>query len=211
MPFDKSQTVYVWVDALLNYLTGDASKEFKDYWKNGTVIHLLAKDILKFHAIYWPAMLFAAGEKLPSQEFIHGFFTINGQKMSKTLGNVIDPNKIVEKFGTDTARYLLLSQFPFGQDGDVKEEKFVEKYNSDLANGLGNLVARVLTLLIKNGIKEVKADKEIEKVVKETKENYTKLMGEFKLFETLEEIWKLISWCDEYIEKEKPWEKSEFG
>ncbi len=98
LPFDTNQTVYVWVDALLNYRTGDGSKTFENYWKNGIVIHLLAKDILKFHAIYWPAMLLAADEKVPDEEFIHGFFTINGQKMSKTLGNIIDPNDLVKKF-----------------------------------------------------------------------------------------------------------------
>ena len=209
LPFDDNQTVYVWVDALLNYYTGDGSEDFKKYWAEGEVVHLLAKDILKFHAIFWPAMLLAIDKKLPDREFIHGFFTINGQKISKTLGNIIDPVEIVNKFGSDAVRYILLSQFPFGQDGDVKEEKFVEKYNSDLANGLGNLVARVLTLSAKTGIKEAKADKEIEKVVKETKENYKKDMEEFKLYETLEEIWKLISFCDEYIEKEKPWKQTE--
>jgi methionyl-tRNA synthetase len=207
LPFDKNQIVYVWVDALLNYLTGDGSDKFKDYWKNGYVIHLLAKDILKFHAIYWPAMLLAVGENLPETEFIHGFFTVNGQKMSKTLGNVIDPNDLVEKFGVDGTRYLLISQFPFGQDGDVKEEKFAEKYNSDLANGLGNLVARVLTLTTRNSIQYSgnSKDKEILKLVKETKENYEKDMEQFKLYEALEEIWKLISFCDTYIEKNKPW------
>ena len=206
LPFDKNQTVYVWVDALLNYLTGDGSEKFKDYWKNGIVVHLLAKDILKFHAIYWPAMLLAADKKLPSKEFIHGFFTINGQKMSKTLGNIIDPNGLVNKFGVEATRYLLLSQFPFGQDGDVQESRFIEKYNADLANGLGNLVARVLTLATKNGIKTAKADKEILKKVKETGENYEKNMEEFKLYEALEEIWKLIGFCDAYVENTKPWQ-----
>ena len=208
LPFDKNQTVYVWVDALLNYLAGDASEEFKDYWKNGTIIHLLAKDILKFHAVYWPAMLLAAGEKIPNQEFVHGFFTINGQKMSKTLGNIIDPNNVVEKFGVDGARYLLLSQFPFGQDGDVQESRFVEKYNADLANGLGNLVARVLTLTTKFQIPSTKNQitNNIQIQINQTKENYEKSMQEFKLYEALEEIWRLISFCDEYIQENKPWE-----
>ncbi|HUT96411.1 MAG TPA: methionine--tRNA ligase [Candidatus Paceibacterota bacterium] len=206
LPFDENQVVYVWVDALLNYKTGDGSNRFEDYWKHGKVIHLLAKDILKFHAIYWPAMLLAAGEILPDTEFIHGFFTINGQKMSKTLGNVIDPNNLVERFGTDAARYILLSQFPLTQDGDVKEEKFVEKYNSDLANGIGNLTARILTLSIKNGIKKANADKEIEKTVKTTRKNHEKLMEDFKLYEAIENIWELIGFCDRYIEQNKPWE-----
>jgi len=208
LPFDKNQTVYVWVDALLNYYTGDGTKEFKEYWEKGKVIHLLGKDILKFHTIFWPAMLLAAGKNLPKREFIHGFFTINGQKISKTLGNVIDPIEIVNKFGMDAARYILLSQFPFGQDGDVQESRFVEKYNADLANGLGNLTARILKLAEISNFKfqiSNKKDKEIEKKVKETKENYEKDMQNFRLYEALEKIWKLISFCDEYIEKNKPW------
>lgn len=208
VPFDRGQTIYVWVDALLNYRTGEGSKKFKDYWKNGYIIHLLAKDILKFHTIYWPAMLLAVGEKIPNKEFIHGFFTIDGQKISKTLGNVIDPNDLVKKFGTDAVRYVLLSQFAFGQDGDIKEDKILEKYNSDLANGLGNLVARILTLATKSKLQNpnVKFDKEILEKTKKTKKDYEKDMEDFKLYEALKEIWKLISWCDSYVEKEKPWQ-----
>jgi methionyl-tRNA synthetase len=208
LPFDKNQTVYVWIDALLNYITGDDSDNFKKYWKDGYVIHLLAKDILKFHTIYWPAVLKEVGYKVPDEEFIHGFFTIDNQKMSKTLGNVIDPNEIVKKFGVDGARYLMLSQFPFGQDGDVKESKFVEKYNADLANGLGNLVSRVLTLTAKINLKVLNArpDKDILNRTKQARDNYTEYMEDFKLFEALEEIWKLIGFCDEYIDKEKPWQ-----
>lgn len=208
LPFDKNQTIYVWVDALLNYLTGDGSDRFKKYWKDGHVIHLLAKDILKFHAIYWPAMLLAAKQEIPKKEFIHGFFTINNQKMSKTLGNIIDPNDLVKKFGVDATRYLLLSQFPFGQDGDVKESKFNEKYNADLANGLGNLVARVLTLTKKINLKilDTRPEKNILNRVKQIRDKYVEHMEDFKLYEALEEIWKLISFCDEYIEREKPWQ-----
>jgi len=206
LAFDKNQIVYVWVDALLNYYTGNGTKEFEEYWKKGEVIHLLAKDILKFHAVYWPAMLLATRRKLPDREFIHGFFTVNGQKMSKTLGNFIDPNDLVNKFGTEATRYLLLSQFPLTQDGDVKAEGFVGKYNSDLANGLGNLVARVLTLANKYEVKKDRVDKEIEKKAKEIKENYEKDTQEIRLFEALEEIWKFISFCDKYVEENKPWE-----
>lgn len=211
LPFDKSQTVYVWVDALLNYITGDGSKKFKQYWwENGYVIHILGKDILKFHTIYWPALLIAAGIKVPNQEFIHGFFTVNGQKMSKTLRNTIDPNNLVEKFGADATRYLLLSQFPFGQDGDIKEENFVKKYNSDLANGLGNLIARILTLLLlaKYDLQNPKyrADKKILEMVKGIDEGYKKYMGNLKFYEALKEIWKLIDYCNKYINENKPWE-----
>ncbi len=207
LPFDKDQITYVWIDALLNYITGDGSKEFEKYWKDGCVIHLLAKDILKFHAIFWPAMLLAIDHKIPSKEFIHGFFTINGQKMSKTLGNIIDPNNMIKKFGIDATRYLLLSQFPFGQDGDIKEDRFIEKYNADLANGLGNLISRVLKLAIENNIKLSKSisSKEFLEKIKNTKDKYKQNIETFKLYEALREIWRLISFCDGYIEKNKPW------
>jgi len=213
LPFDKNQIIYVWVDALLNYITAmgynDNAAQFKRWWKEAHVIHLLGKDILKFHTIYWPALLLATGEKTPDEEFIHGFFTINGQKMSKTLGNTIDPNEIVKKFGADATRYLLLSQFPFGQDGDVKQDKFVEKYNADLANGLGNLVSRVLTLANKNNVpyrEYYRVPKNIKKKIDEIQKNYEKLMEEIKLHEALEEIWKLIGFCDNYVDKNKPWQ-----
>src|SRR3990172_7074806 len=151
LPFDPKQIAYVWVDALPNYISaigyGDNPQEFDKWWNDSQVIHLMAKDILKFHAVYWPAMLLALGLKIPDLLFIHGFFTVNGQKMSKTLGNVIDPNFLVEKFGSDATRYLLLTQFPLGLDGDIHESRFMEKYNSKLANDLGNLVSRVIKMI----------------------------------------------------------------
>ena len=211
LPFDKSQIVYVWAEALQNYISaigyGDDHGQFKKWWKESKVIHLIGRDILKFHAIYWPALLLAVGEKVPDEEFIHGFFTINGQKMSKSLGNIVDPNEVIKEFGVDATRYLLLSQFPFGQDGDVKQDKFDEKYNADLANGLGNLVARVLTLATRHKIQDTryKPKKEILKKIEDTRKNYKKAMEEIKLHEALGEIWKLISFCDEYVDKNKPW------
>jgi len=209
LPFDEKQTVYVWVDALLNYISaigyGDNDEQFKEWWTDSRTIHLLAKDILKFHAIFWPALLLAGGEKTPDSEFIHGFFTINGQKMSKTLGNVIDPNDLIKQFGVDATRYLLLSQFPFGQDGDIKQEKFIEKYNSDLANGLGNLVARVVTLLAKTENVGTEIDSKVKEVLKSAKDNCNKSMENFEIYEALGEIWKIISFCDGYINETKPW------
>ncbi|MBU2564530.1 methionine--tRNA ligase [Patescibacteria group bacterium] len=204
-PFDKNQTIYVWFEALLNYVSsiGYGTDEFNEWWDDAEIVHLLAKDILKFHTIYWPAILLAAKQKTPDKEFIHGFFTVDGQKMSKTIGNVIDPNDIVNEFGVDGARYLLLSQFPFGQDGDFKKEKFIEKYNSDLANGLGNLVARVLKLATD---KKLEPEKNILDRTKQTRDNYLEYFKDFKLFEVLNEIWKLIAFCNEYIDKNKPWE-----
>jgi len=210
LPFDKNQTIYVWVDALLNYISaigyGDDEKEFKKWWVNTRVIHLLAKDILKFHAVYWPAMLLSVGIKTPDEEFIHGFFTINGQKMSKTLGNFIDPNDLVKKFGAEVTRYLLLSQFPLSQDGDVKEEKFAEKYNSDLAQGIGNLVSRVLALGEQYS-KQIMVQCLNTDLVTNAWKDYEKQMEEIRFNDALATIWNLISYCDKYISDTKPWEK----
>ena len=145
LPWDEKQLIYVWPDALTNYIS---ALDDKSWWP--AQVQLLGKDILKFHTIYWPAMLLAAGYKLPKKLFAHGFFTMNGQKMSKTIGNVIDPKEMVEEFGSDVTKYLLLSSFPFGQDGDIEKDKFAEKYNNFFANHFGNYINRVLTLLHKN-------------------------------------------------------------
>jgi methionyl-tRNA synthetase len=154
LSFDPSQIAYVWVDALSNYISAigyaDDPKNFAKWWDGGEVVHLMAKDILKFHCLYWPAMLMAAGLKLPNTIFLHGFFTVDGEKMSKSLGNFIDPNDMVPEFGPDGTRYLLLTQFPFGIDGDIQAKRFVTQYNSDLANDLGNLVSRVCKLIDTN-------------------------------------------------------------
>jgi len=207
LPFDKKQKTYVWVEALQNYITAigyeSNPKQFKKLWPAD--LHLIAKDIVKFHAIFWPALLLAAGLKLPKKIFVHGFFTVNGQKMSKTLGNVIDPIYLADKYGTDALRYFLLREISFGQDGDFSIKRFEERYNADLANGLGNLVSRVLTL--SEEIKPAKsAVGQLTKKIKSSQKNYQKAMEQIKLHEALESIWQLISFCDEYIEKNKPWQ-----
>jgi methionyl-tRNA synthetase len=214
-PGDSKQTVYVWVDALLNYYS--ATKIYKNPPDWPADIHLLGKDILWFHAIVWPAMLLAIGEKLPKMIFAHGFFTIGGQKMSKTLGNVLDPNDLVKKYGADAVRYALLREFPFGEDGDISEEKIVQRYTSDLANGLGNLVQRTLTMVNKYNVAINPSKKEhIRDVISALDQKSIDSRVENLKFESvLETIWGIgkegetvgtIQYLNEIIEKQKPWE-----
>lgn len=211
LPFDKKQVVYVWVDALINYISAvgfytDKNK-FNKWWNESYILHILGKDILKFHAIYWPAILEALEIKTPNEELIHGFFTVNGQKMSKTLGNVIDPNNLVQTYGPEATRYLLLSQFPISDGGDIKASQFKEKYNADLANSLGNLVSRVLSLVKKANFKEKeKITNDFRQKITETKTRYSNLMEEYKLFEALKEIFQLVDYCNEFLTKNKTWE-----
>lgn len=216
LPFDKSHTAYVWVDAFLNYLTvigwDGNPKKLSNFWPPD--LQLMSKDILRVHATIWPALLLALNIPLPKKLFVHGYFTINGQKMSKSIGNVILPNQMIDKFGNDGTRYLLLSACPFGRDGDISWEKLFERYNADLAKGLGNFAARTLALATSRGMKDIKQkdiakNQKVNKEIKKTWKNYKKAMDEIKFSVAMEEIWKLIGFCDKYIEKEKPWEQSE--
>ena len=209
-PYDKKQTIYVWADALANYITVldfPDGENYKNFWPAD--MHIIGADINKFHSIFWPAMLMSAGLPLPKNIFVHGLFTINGQKMSKTLGNIIDPVDIVNKFGADGARYLTLSQFPAGEHGDVKAQGFINKYNSDLANGVGNLFERSLAMMIdyEGGVvdKKSKLDEKIKKQADEVEKSYGKHMDAFQLFEALGDVFSFIKTLDRYINEEQPW------
>ncbi len=216
IPFDKNQVAYVWVDALSNYISaigyGDDVETFKKWWTDAEVVHLMAKDILKFHCLLWPAMLLAAGEKLPDTLYLHGFFTVDGEKMSKTLGNTIDPNKIVEQFGVDGARYLLLTQFPFGVDGDVQAKRFAIKYNSDLANDLGNLVSRVAKMIIVNFDGKIPSPNRNAKEIIELMEKTEPVpnaayahIKHFRLSKAIDEAIDLVRFTNKYFNDKAPW------
>lgn len=203
LPINEKHRLWCWFDALLNYISG--TKE--EYWP--ATVHLIGKDILRFHAVIWPAMLLSAGYELPKTIFAHGFFTINGQKMSKSLGNVIDPNKLVEKYGVDAVRYLLLSQFPFGVDGDIKEDLFLEKYNTDLANGIGNLFERVFSLInkfSKESMNDVKTiDRKLENFLTKIENQYKQHIEAYDLFKASKDLLLFIKGLDRYINDKEPW------
>jgi len=210
VPGDESQTIYVWADALVNYLSalGYPDDNFKKYWPPN--VHCLGKDILRFHATIWIGMLLSLKLPLPKNIFVHGFITSNGQKMSKSLGNVVDPFELVKKYGADPVRYFLLREITSMEDGDFTYEKFEQRYNSDLAKGLGNLVSRVANLAKKHSLSsDVSPKEQIKKEIIKVQEKYKKALNDFKFNEALISIWDLISFCDRYIEKEKPWEEKE--
>ncbi|MFH1575432.1 MAG: class I tRNA ligase family protein [Candidatus Nealsonbacteria bacterium] len=211
VPDDDAQTIYVWADALVNYISalgGLKDEKFKKYWSPD--VHFLGKDILRFHATIWLGMLLSLKLALPKNIFVHGFITSGGQKMSKSLGNVVDPFELVKKYGVDAPRYFLLREISATEDGDFTEEKFIERYNADLAGGIGNLVARVVTLAEKSKIQNQKSkntiqSSKIEEKIKKVKKSYQESLENFKLNEALIAIWELIGFCDKYINDEKPW------
>jgi len=202
LPWDKDQKVYVWIDALSNYITSleyPDGEEFKKFWPAD--IQLLAVDILKFHAIFWPAILMALDIPLPKALYIHGFFTVNGKKMSKTLGNVISPDELVDKYGAEASKYLILSQFSFGNESDIKVNEFDAKYNADLVNGLGNLVNRI-TNMIENYLDgDIGLDKIPELALVN---NVNNNIEELKFRDALLDIWKEIQKSNILIDQKKP-------
>ena len=214
VPGDSSQTVYVWFDALINYISaigyGADEKRFKNLWPAD--VHIVGKDIIKFHCVYWPAMLMSAGLPLPKTVFAHGFFTIDGQKISKSLGNVIDPLVIVKKYGNDTLRYYLLREITFGEDGDFSFDRLQKRYETDLANNLGNLLMRVITLSVKGGYgsppKRVTMahPKRMNKIWLA----YHKAMQNFAFHTALDVVWNYIATANKRLTDEKPWENLAF-
>lgn len=220
LPFAKDHTTYVWIDAFLNYLTGlgwDGKIPLSPLLEKGETegnlnfwppdLQLMSKDILRVHATIWPGMLLALGLPLPKQLFIHGFFTIDGQKMSKSLGNVIRPDEMIKKFGVDTTRFLLITACPFGRDGDISWQKIQDKYNAELVNGLGNLVSRVLAMAEKKLGGVVPAIYKTKDKNLGIKDQYQKLIADLELDQVFELLVNYGKHLDSYIEKNKVYKK----
>lgn len=201
LPWDERQTVYVWVDALINYVSG-ARDGSHDWWPAD--VHVVGKDISKFHCIVWPAILLAAGLPLPKEVVVHGYLTVGGEKMSKSTGNVIDPNDWVARYGADPVRYLLMREVAFGQDGDVSEEKLKARYGGDLANGLGNLLSRVTTLV----------EKHLGGVLPEgvaggpgaDPTEVDRLLESYRFHDALAKVWEWVAWGNKLVDEKKLWE-----
>ncbi|HEY9786141.1 MAG TPA: methionine--tRNA ligase [Candidatus Obscuribacterales bacterium] len=210
VPDDPDQVIYVWIDALTNYLTGgggfDTASDKKRYWPAS--LHLIGKDIIKFHAIYWPAMLMAAGLPLPEKIYAHGFITVEGQKISKTLGNVIDPNVLVDEFGADAVRFFLFAGTPFDQDGDFSRDELKRRCNADLANNLGNLLNRTLNLVEKNcggKVPQSNPDHILRVQANAIHVAVGKHIENFEFAKAIEAIFALVDQANKYMNDEAPW------
>ena len=227
VPGDEKHVMYVWLDALTNYVSAlggpsnpGSSPLFDRFWgKDAQQIHVVGKDILRFHAVYWPAFLLSAGVELPSQIWAHGWLTINGEKMSKRLGNFIPPAPLVDAFGVDVVRYYLMREVGFGQDGDFAHKHVLARYNGELANGLGNLLNRMVTSIVRKQLDGIVPDPgdptederalllTAQKVAKETAEH----LDQVQPHRALERIWELVGATNRYVDQTAPWALAKNG
>lgn len=214
-PLSESHVTYVWFDALINYITACRYGNGKADENWPADVHLIGKDILRHHAVIWPALLHALGLEPPKLVFAHGWWVQEGRKMSKSLGNVTDPVEIVKVYGVDALRYFLLRETPFGNDGTFGEEALVTRYNADLANGLGNLLSRTLTMCEKYFEGKIPEGTFIAEYLKEASSELDRkldhAMASLAFSEALEHIWDLVNRANEYIEKKAPWTLAKQG
>jgi len=227
VPGDPDQKIWCWFEALSNYITalgyGENGEKFQEFWQNNeNKLHVIGKGISRFHCVYWNALLLSAKLSLPKTIFIHGYLTSGGQKMSKSLGNVIDPFELVKKYGVDAVRYFLLREIPPFEDGDFTYEKFEKRYNSDLAQGIGNLLSRNLTMVEKycdGKVPKINRNPDshplrINKGIYNWKKSWAdinKYLSNFQFNEALSSIWKFIAEADKYIETNEPWNLAKEG
>lgn len=214
VPFDNEHVVYVWIDALSCYLSaigyGDDKTKFERYWPAG--VHLIGKDIVRFHTIIWPALLMALDLPLPEKVFAHGWILFDNDKMSKSKGNIMYPEPLVDLYGVDALKFYMLREFNFGSDGNFSARKYMERYNSDLVNDLGNLVSRTTSMiakyndgLVRKGTVSDSFDDELISLAGETYTKFNKLMDEFNFNAALEAVWTLIRRANKYVDETEPW------
>jgi methionyl-tRNA synthetase len=205
-PIDKEHKIYVWIDALSNYISVlgyPSGKKFKKYWPAD--VHVVGKGINWFHSVIWPALLISADIEVPKTIWVHGYLTFNGEKISKSLGNVINPIEIIDKYGVDPVRYALIKDNPFNQDGDFSENSLKERNNNELSNDLGNLLNRILTLCEKYFDGKLKKQKDDNLIKEINLDKISKYMDKFELHNALEEIWKFVRLSNKYVNDKEPW------